>query len=156
RAVALVPLDGLQKLGATLLEASRAAATPEREADEALALEVATALLFAEQMFDRGLRQVDDLDERAAELAARVRQCAASAEALPAMPGWMLELGRTAQERITMSAFVAESRSTLRTIEQGLDTFFRDPSQSAGLPAALRQLRQVAGALQLLGQEQAG
>src|SRR5690606_26510627 len=55
-----------------------------------------------------------------------------------------------AQERLTMASFIAEAQGSLRSAEQALDSFFRDPGQRADLPQTLRQLHQVAGALQLL------
>src|SRR5690606_11032328 len=47
-------------------------------------------------------------------------------------------------------SFIAEAQGSLRSAEQALDSFFRDPVQRAELPNTVRQLHQVAGALQLL------
>ena len=155
-AVGGLPAGGLARLAAGLLDCAHAAASPEREADEALALEAASALLFAEQIFEHGLARAGDLESRAAELGDRLHAAAKGTADLPPLPDWMRALGQAAHERITMAIFVAESRSTLQQVEQALDAFFRDQSQHEALAAAARHLRQIGGALKLLGHPQAG
>ncbi|MCM5572396.1 Hpt domain-containing protein [Burkholderiaceae bacterium FT117] len=155
-AVGRLPSAGLQRMAAGLVECARAACAPERQAEEALALEAASGLLFAEQFLERGPGRTADLESHAAELGERLSVAAKAAGELPPLPDWMRALGQAAQERVTMSAFVAETRATLNQVEQSLDAFFRDPAQREGLPGAVRHLRQVGGALRLLGHAQAG
>ena len=155
-AVASLPAAGLARLAAGLLDCAHAAASPERESDESLALEAASALLFAEQIFEHGLARAGELESRAVELGDRLHAAAKSTGELPPLPDWMRALGQAAHERITMATFVAESRATLQQVEQALDAYFRDQSQHAGLAGAGRQLRQIGGALKLLGHAQAG
>ncbi|MFA7666924.1 MAG: Hpt domain-containing protein, partial [Burkholderiaceae bacterium] len=150
-----LPAAGLQRLSAGLLACARAAASPEREGDEALALEAAGALLFAEQFLEQGVARAGALDAHAIELGERLDEAARDCAALPALPEWMRTLGQAAHERLTMATFVAEARVTLEQAERVLDTFFRDQSQHSELPVAVRQLRQIGGALSLLGHQQA-
>src|SRR5690606_18198900 len=133
-----------------------AVASPQRETDDTLGLEAATALLFVEQMFERGLERAGELDARVGELAQRLHHAAAGKGELGPVPDWLLALGHAAQERSTLAAFVAETRTTLQSIEQVLDIYFRDASQCDGLPAAALQLRQIGGALRMIGEHRAG
>jgi chemosensory pili system protein ChpA (sensor histidine kinase/response regulator) len=120
------------------------------EAREALALEVASALLFAEIGAD-DLPQVDPAyAERAAVLGARLRSALAGG-ALPEATPWLSELARKAQDRLTMGSVVAETQATLREIEQRLDRYFRDPAQRAGLADTDPMFDQLCGVLSVLG-----
>ncbi len=126
-----------------------------RKPSEAVGLDVATALLFVENALEQ-IRSLDEqFDSRAASVVARVESSAlgnpVSEEAVP----WLDEMSRQAQERLSMASFVAEMQTNLRSIEKVLDTFFRDPTQRAELPAAEQQLAQIGGALAVLGHEQA-
>ena len=153
-AVAALPLEGVRSLGDAFAETSRTLALGSATPSEALALEAASALLFAEQIFERALKG-DDIDARAAEMAARLLQTAAGTPPEDEMPQWLRTLSHAAQERLTMAAFIGEAQGNLRSAEQALDAFFRDPAQRADLPQTVRQLHQVAGALQLLGHQDA-
>ncbi len=150
-AVAKLPFPGVQALADAFGEASRTLALGKPVPSEALALELASALLFAEQIFERGLKGQGEYDAHAGEMAERVLSVCAGRVLDEAMPQWLREISHLAQERLTMSTFVAEAQGNLRSAEQTLDAFFRDASQRTDLPQTARQLRQVAGALQLLG-----
>lgn len=154
-AVTSLPFPGLRALAEAFGEASRALALGEPVPSETLALEIASALLFAEQIFDRGLKGQGDHDARAGEMAERVLQCCAGRPPADEMPQWLRDISRAAQERLTMSTFIAEAQDNLRSAEQILDAFFRDASQRADLAQTARRLRQVAGALELLGHSDA-
>lgn len=154
-ATAKLPLRGVQALADAFGEASRVLALGEPVPSEALALEVASALLFAEQIFERGLKGRGDHDARAGEMAERVLQCCAGRPPADEMPQWLCDISRAAQERLTMSTFIAEVQDNLRSAEQTLDAFFRDASQRGDLAATAQGLRQVAGVLGLLGHDEA-
>ncbi|RIK92213.1 MAG: hypothetical protein DCC72_09785, partial [Burkholderiales bacterium] len=154
-ATAKLPFPGVQALADAFGEASRVLALGSPMPSEALAIEVASALLFAEQIFERGLKGRDDHDARAGEMAERVLQCCAGRPPVDEMPRWLGDISRAAQERLTMSTFIAEVQDNLRSVEQTLDAFFRDASQRADLAATAQRLRQVAGALGVLGHEDA-
>ncbi|MCD6672213.1 MAG: Hpt domain-containing protein [Burkholderiaceae bacterium] len=154
-ATAKLPFPGVQALADAFGEASRVLALGSPMPSEALAIEVASALLFAEQIFERGLKGRDDHDARAGEMAERVLQCCAGRPPADEMPQWLGDISRAAQERLTMSTFIAEVQDNLRSVEQTLDAFFRDASQRADLAGTAQRLRQVAGALGVLGHEDA-
>ncbi len=154
-ATAKLPFPGVQALADAFGEASRVLALGKAVPSEALALEAASALLFAEQIFERGLKGRGDHDARAGEMAERLLQSCAGRPPADEMPQWLGDISRAAQERLTMSTFIAEVQDNLRSAEQTLDAFFRDSSQRADLTSIAQRLRQVAGALGLLGHDEA-
>jgi len=155
-AVARLPWPGLQRLAGSMGALRRALAAAGSGLAEVLSLEVATALLFVEQALDRGARGGAQHDRRAAEMAERLDGLCVRQESDGApMPAWLTELSQAAQDRLTTAAFVGELQSNLRACEKALDAFFRDPEQRAELSALSPVLRQVSGALRLLGHAEA-
>jgi chemosensory pili system protein ChpA (sensor histidine kinase/response regulator) len=156
-AVARLPWPGLQKLSGVLVGLRRALAAAGSSLAEVLSLEVATALLFVEQALERGARAVAQHDRRAGEMADRLdRLCERQETDGAAAPEWLSELSRAALERLTTAAYVGELQANLRACEKVLDGYFREPgAQRAELPPLAPLLRQVAGALRLLGHDAA-
>ncbi len=150
-AVASLPGHGVRALAEAFGEASRVLALRPGPVSEALALEGASALLFAEQVFERGLKGREGLDDRAGEMASRLVRAVEGGQIEAELPQWLRELSHAAQERLTMASFIAEAQGSLRSAEQVLDSYFRDPAQRDELPQTVHQLGQVAGALQVLG-----
>jgi chemosensory pili system protein ChpA (sensor histidine kinase/response regulator) len=156
-AVARLPWPGLQKLSGVLVGLRRALSAAGSSLAEVLSLEVATALLFVEQALERGARGVAQHERRAGEMADRLdRLCARQETDGEPAPEWLSELSRAAQERLTTAAYVGELQANLRACEKVLDGYFREPgAQRAELPPLEPLLRQVAGALRLLGHDEA-
>ncbi len=154
-ATAALPGAGVRALADAFAETSRILALRAAPMLEALALEGAAALLFAEQLFERGARVQEGLDARAAEMATRLLRAVEGSAFDDELPQWLRQLTQAAQERLTMASFVAEAQGSLRSAEQALDSFFRDASQRADLPQTAEHLEQVAGALQVLGHQDA-
>ena len=151
-AVSRLPWPGLQRLAGSMGALRRALAAAGSGLAEVLSLEVATALLFVDQALERGARDVAQHDRRAAEMAERLDGLCVRQESDGApMPAWLTELSQAAQDRLTTAAFVGELQSNLRACEKALDAFFRDPEQRGDLSALSPVLRQVSGALRLLG-----
>ena len=159
-AVEQLPGSGMKSLAASLLETRRVLnASPDALRDPAqapLTLELATAILFAEQVLEQGGRAGETYDPQASEMSKRLASAASgSGDRLGDVPGWLRAFARAAQERLTMTTFVAETLGNMRSIEKDLDTYFRDTSKTQGLPDATRHLTQVAGAMTLLGHQDA-
>ncbi|HWS76030.1 MAG TPA: Hpt domain-containing protein, partial [Quisquiliibacterium sp.] len=147
-----MPAEGLRALGRALADVRARLGDHEGLPGEALSLELATAILFAEQALEDGARPESDHDRHGHEMARRLGAAfAGDGHPSAEMPEWLRSLSRAAQDRMTMIAFVAETGNNLRAVEKSLDAFFRDPSQRDDLPACVRSLHQVAGALRLLG-----
>ncbi len=144
-----------QRLTAAVLEiADHLRRDPSRHND-ILALEMATALLLAEsalenfQSLDADFtHSVDAVVER---LAAVERGEELGMLDLPHLDA----MSRRAQERLLLESVAREIKSNLGTIETALDAFFRDSSKQAALPALQAPIRQIQGALLVLGQDRA-
>src|SRR5450755_2425237 len=120
----------------------------------ALAMEVATSLLYIEAALEDG-----DFDDpahadrvrRLADRLAAVRQ-----EAPPApLETWMEELYRRVSDRQTMGSVVQELRASLSEVEKAIDTFFRQPGDHAVLGDVPTQLGAMRGVLSVLGMDAA-
>ncbi len=117
---------------------------------EALSIEVATALLLV----DLGVDELPTLDERFEERARSMigRLYAVRGGETPAEVDPLLtELARKAQDRLTMQTVITEMNGLLREVEQQLDRFFRKPEARDELGALDGKLEQTASVLALLG-----
>jgi chemosensory pili system protein ChpA (sensor histidine kinase/response regulator) len=149
-----LPTGGLQPSGTALKAAASYLKNDSKNAmaNETMLLELATVTLFAETILDEGVKQSEEQHKQGLELSQRVDLAVAGRLSKDsAMPAWLQALSQSAQERITVSTFITEAQVNLRNVEKALDAFFRDPVEKKGLGACGSQLRQVAGALALLG-----
>jgi len=119
-----------------------------------LALETATALLFLENALDAFNRLDEQFPSRAGLVRDRLHK-ALSGLPLDQSVDWLAELARRTHERQTMSSLVAEIQTNLRSIEQSLDAFFRDPTKKEGLNTLNSLLLETVGALRLLDHKNA-
>ena len=123
---------------------------------EAVALEVATALLLLENALAGLAHLSGEFAQQAQLLRSRLEDCMLgklrrSAPEIPLLD----EMSRKAQERLLMNQVVSEMRANLRTIEQVLDTFFRDPAKRDELVSLEKPVHQLLGALEMLGEQRA-
>lgn len=127
---------------------------PTRHSDT-LALEMATALLLAETALDNFSTLDADFSLLVDAVVGRL-DALARGETLVALELPHLDaMSRRAQERLLMESVAREIRTNLGAIEQTLDAFFRDVSRKATLPALQQPIRQVEGALAVLGESRA-
>ncbi|WP_334157044.1 hybrid sensor histidine kinase/response regulator [Oryzomicrobium sp.] len=151
-------VDGLTQTDyRRLAQAIQAGATwlgddPSRHG-EPLAMEMATALLLADMAQENYARLGGDFAHQVDVTVARLHGCMAGT---PPVEGSELpeldEMSRLAQEKLLLSQVAREMQSNLQQIEQILDTFFRNPANRADLPGVSPLIKQVAGALAMLGQ----
>jgi len=128
-----------------------------QKSSEAVAMEVATALLLLDNALDNYAGVGAEFAQQAQLMGSRLKECVlgkppASAPAIPLLD----EMSRHAQERLALHQVVAEIQANLRVIEQTLDGFFRDAARRAELTALDKPIRQVLGALSILGESRAG
>ncbi|HSF47071.1 MAG TPA: Hpt domain-containing protein, partial [Burkholderiales bacterium] len=127
------------------------------QGSEEVFLEMATALLVAEGAVERYGRPSPQLAAQVDAISARL--AAALAPAGPSQPlpevNLLDEVGRKAQEKMLAAQVVNEIQSNLREIEQVLDSFFREPERRTALPQLKPIIRQVLGALNVMGQDTA-
>ncbi|KON81157.1 Hpt domain-containing protein [Azoarcus sp. PA01] len=118
--------------------------------NDPIALEVATALLLCEAGLERGAPGAEfsaHVDATVARLEALARgEPVAAVERSPAA-----QTARRAQERDALGQLSREILSSLAQVEQVLDDFFRNEQKRAPLANLAKPLRQIAGALALIG-----
>jgi chemosensory pili system protein ChpA (sensor histidine kinase/response regulator) len=128
-------------------------ANPQRYS-EPIALEFATALLLAEAAFDRVLPD-PDFQTQVGDALSRLEALARGEELGAAPSATSVESARKQQEKEAIAQLSREILSSLATIEQTLDDFFRDYSKRAPLETLHAPLHQIEGALSLLGENDA-
>ncbi len=123
---------------------------------DAVAMEVATALLLVENAVDNFGGLGEEFAQQADLMHTRL-QAAVKGEVAPAgAPVPVLdEMSRRAQERLLMAQVVSEIQASLRAIEQALDAFFRDAEKRGELATLDKPVRQVLGALTMLNEDRA-
>ncbi len=120
--------------------------------DETVAIEMATALLLAENVLENFTQFSDEL---AKQLEIQTRRMSAVLSGHPeevdaAGIPHLGEIIRKAQEKLLMAQVVQEIQANLRRIEEVLDAFFRDAGKRDELPLLDPVLKQVSGALKIL------
>jgi len=117
---------------------------------EAISIEVATALLLV----DLGVDELPSLDERFEDRARSMIErlnAVRSGETPAEVDPLLTELARKAQDRLTMQTVITEMNGLLREVEQQLDRFFRKPEARDELGELDGKLEQTASVLALLG-----
>jgi chemosensory pili system protein ChpA (sensor histidine kinase/response regulator) len=119
-----------------------------------LAMEVATAILYLEAVFE-GLGSTDsEMEVRAAKLAERMEHVRGGGQAETVEP-WIEELYRRVSDRESMGSVVGELRICLTDIEKTIDQYFRVPSESTVLRDVPSKLGQMRGIFSVLGLDEA-
>jgi chemosensory pili system protein ChpA (sensor histidine kinase/response regulator) len=121
---------------------------------EAIALEVATAILLAENALDHFDHLSDEFAQQSELVCSRLKDCISGQlrRTVPEIP-LLDEMSRKAQERLLMSQVVSEMQTNLGEIEKVLDAFFRDPVKKEELERVDKSIRQLIGALEMLGEQ---
>jgi chemosensory pili system protein ChpA (sensor histidine kinase/response regulator) len=120
----------------------------------ALAMEVATVVLYLEAAYEDLDPADSHMAERTSSLARRLEHVNAGGQPEP-LEGWMEELYRRVSDRQIMGSVVDELRTTLGGVEKSLDAFFRDPLDKSPLHEVPSQLAQMRGVFSVLGLDQA-
>lgn len=119
-----------------------------------LALELATAVLYLEAVFDDFDPNDPQLWARTARLAERLESARNGGQAQP-LESWMEQLYQRVNDKQTMGSVVGELHTSLAALEKSLDLFFRTPGDTKVLAVVPGQLAQMQGVLSMLGLDQA-
>ncbi|MDD4879971.1 MAG: Hpt domain-containing protein [Gallionellaceae bacterium] len=143
-------IDGLAK--AIQQAVADTADADEAVRNEALQVEMATALLLLQHGAEDYFKLGHDFGSHAELQAGRLRAAVSGEEPLSAVPGAPLldEIARQAQEKLLLTQVSREIQANLNQIEEILDKFFRNRTERAGLPLVPGLLKQVQGALNML------
>ena len=120
----------------------------------ALAMEVATTVLFLEAAYEDLDPTNSHMVERSASLAKRLEYVTAGGQTEP-LESWMEELYRRVSDRQIMGSVVDELRTALGAVEKSLDTYFRNPTDKVPLHEVPSKLAQMRGVFSVLGLDQA-
>ncbi|WP_342117163.1 hybrid sensor histidine kinase/response regulator [Pseudoduganella sp. OTU4001] len=145
-------LGALAALMRQLAEVARNAGAAGRS--EALGLEMATSLLFAEHGIAQIRHLPDDFNAHADTIAARLQALQAGAAA-PEPAQWQGSLARQLHEDDTVVALAQEMKTGLRQVEKVLDEYYTDPAHRAALGELDKVLHQLHGACAILDQDDA-
>jgi chemosensory pili system protein ChpA (sensor histidine kinase/response regulator) len=129
-----------------------------RPPTELQALEIATAMLFAESSLEDYFKLTPEFDQQAALIFSRIQSVMTGVE-LPGFRQSGSSLSDTmmlqAQTQLLISQVGKEVQTNLELIESALDDYFRDAAKIAGLAALEQLFKQVRGALTMLEHEEA-
>ena len=145
---------GSESLAQALTRALESTTRSGEPPSAALAMEVATSVLYLQAAFEELDADGNQMEIRAGRLAERLDAVGAGAEPEP-LEQWMEELYRRVSDNQTMGSVVDELRSTLGEAEKALDQFFRSPQDTAVLATVPGHLAQMRGVLSVLGLDQA-
>jgi chemosensory pili system protein ChpA (sensor histidine kinase/response regulator) len=143
----------LARCGSGIAEVAQWLRKDPLKQNDAAAMEIATALLLAENALESYEQLGTDFPQQVeiviGRLAALMRGEALADLSVPHLD----EMSRRAQERLMMSQVAREVLANLAQVEQALDAFFRDTSRRDELSALSGPLKQIEGALVMLGQD---
>ncbi len=139
--------DALQQVAAQVQQSG----TPPAPA---LAMELATSLLYVEASIEDAQFEHPELASRAQRLSQRIASVSEGAQAEP-LEDWMEALYRRVSDRQTMGSVVRELRASLSEAEHLIDAFFRNPADAQVLISVPHKLSSMRGALSVLGMNHA-
>ncbi|WP_426339676.1 Hpt domain-containing protein [Pseudoduganella sp. S-14] len=148
----MLGLGALAGLLRQLAESARNTVGSRRS--EALGLEMATALLFAEHGIAQIRHLPDDFNAHADTIAARLQALQAGGSA-PEPAQWQGGLARQLHEEDTVVALALEMKTGLRQVEKMLDEYYTDPARRGELSDLDKVLHQLHGACAILDQDEA-
>jgi chemosensory pili system protein ChpA (sensor histidine kinase/response regulator) len=141
-------------LAEALLSASDMVVVTKQAPRTELAMEVATAILYLEAVFEGWGSTDREMEIRATKLALRMENVRNGGQSETVEP-WIEELYRRVSDRESMGSVVGELRLCLTDIEKSIDIYFRNPVDIKVLQAVPGKLGQMRGIFSVLGLEQA-
>jgi len=143
-----------ESLAQALTKALEATTRSGEPPSPALAMEVATSVLYLQAALEETDTAEEQMLARAKRLAERLDGVSAGGEPDPLEP-WMEDLYRRVSDNQTMGSVVDELRATLGEAERAMDQFFRNPEDVSPLASVPGRLSQMRGVLSVLGLDQA-
>ena len=145
-----------RRLAQAIAAAARWLGEDSRRHADALAMEIATAILLAQNAQENFRHLGGDFAHQVDVTVARIHGCLAGN---PPQPGSEIplldEMSRQAQEKLLVGQVAKEIQTNLAQIEQVLDGFFRDESRRAELATLDVAFAQIAGALSMMRHDDA-
>jgi chemosensory pili system protein ChpA (sensor histidine kinase/response regulator) len=142
------------QLGAALAAAASQTVHANAVPAPALAMEVATAVLYLEASLEDGDFDHPAQAERVQRLASRINKVAHGALPEP-LDTWMEDLYRRVSDRQTIGSVVQELKGSMAEAEKAIDLYFREPAKTELLHPVPGQLNAMRGVFSVLGLDQA-
>lgn len=118
---------------------------------DAVAMEVATTILLLQNAHENFRHLGGDFAQQVDLMVDRIHACIAGRPAALRDVPLLDEMTRRAQEKLLIAQVGREIQSNLAQIEQTLDAFFRAPDKGFGMTQLEAPLKQISGALAMLG-----
>jgi chemosensory pili system protein ChpA (sensor histidine kinase/response regulator) len=119
--------------------------------NDTVAMEVATTVLLLQNAQENFQRLGTDFAQQVDLMVARLYACIAGRPLPEGGIPLLDEMTRRAQERLLIGQVGREIQNNLAQIEQALDGFFRDPGKAHDLLLLDNPIKQIGGALAMLG-----
>ncbi len=146
--IKLYPSSG--SLAQALVNATDSVVVNKLAPSAEFAMEVATAILYLETVFEGWGSSDAEMELRAQKLAQRIENVRSGGQAETVEP-WIEELYRRVSDRESMGSVVGELRICLTDIEKAIDQYFRSPTSPQILQAVPVKLSQMRGIFSVLG-----
>jgi chemosensory pili system protein ChpA (sensor histidine kinase/response regulator) len=143
-----------QSLAHALTNASDLVVVTKQAPNAEFAMEVATAILYLEAVFEGWGSSDSEMELRAQKLAQRIEHVRKGGQAETVEP-WMEELYRRVSDKESMGSVVGELRICLTEVEKSIDQYFRTPTSSQILQSVPVKLSQMRGIFSVLGLDEA-
>jgi chemosensory pili system protein ChpA (sensor histidine kinase/response regulator) len=120
--------------------------------NEALQLEMATALLLAQNAAEQFAALGIEFQNQAGTQAMRLQAAIDPNFDISSLPDASMldEISQAAQEKLVLAQVTQEIQANLNRVEEVLDRFFRDASDRSDLPSVPNLMKQILGALNIL------
>jgi len=143
-----------QTLAQALVSAADSVVLHKEAPSAEFAMEVATAILYLEAVFEGWGSTDSEMEMRAKKLAQRIEHVRNGGQAETVEP-WIEELYRRVSDRESMGSVVGELRICLTDVEKAIDQYFRSPTTPQVLQAVPGKLSQMRGIFSVLGLDEA-
>jgi len=147
--------DHLVRLVGSIAETAQWLRKDPLKQNESVAMEIATALLLAESALENYEQLGSDFPHQVDIVVDRLASLMQGKALAPLEAPLLDDMSRRAQERLLISQVAREILSNLAQVEQALDAYFRDPEKRADLANLSSPLKQIEGALTIMGQDRA-
>lgn len=141
----------LKRLGQALAAIAGWLQDDAKRFNDGVAMEVATAILLLQNAHENFIRLGGDFAQQVDLMVDRIHACIAGRPASAGEMPLLDEMTRRAQEKLLIGQVGREIQSNLAQIEQALDAFFRTPAKGFEVAALDAPLKQIGGALAMLG-----